>query len=543
MNKNKNKKNKKTKTNAEEKQVVSTSSVISEELQGDIDELKNSYNSFLYVSKPFSSTNINNLQAKAKMYGLKPVPLKGARVLELGASCGGNIVTQALYYPETTFTGIDLSGVQVKHGNDIINAIGLKNVTLLEKDILDIDESFGTFDYIIVHGIWSWVPDVVKDKILSICNVNLSDNGIAYVSYNTYPGWKRLEQLRDIMLYSEKRAKDQDLLERTLYTKNVLKMVADTMNIDDRSRAQSAYKINNIHNVLNSNDYYVAHEYLEAFNDPVYVSDFIDRARKQGCAYIGDEVLQRSFITWLADDVTNNIRALSHDNYVDKEQFYDYVYDTQFRMSLLTKLSNEDKINHEETVTQDILNSLYYVGNSRNEKGIPEDWTDTVNIAIKELMDTHRQFNVQGIINHINSQYPGYNINMDQLYQRLLLLTIVGQINIFGESYPMTPFVENESYIPQRFINYVNTLIMKDGNKYMALGNMYNQLDNEVDNGVLYVMNQLAQPTSRAKLLELVESDLTVNRTTKDGYTYKVPSEQYLNEVLVHLEYLGYFTK
>ncbi len=540
---NKNKKNKKAKTNAEEKQVVSTSSVISEELQGDIDELKNSYNSFLYVSKPFSSTNINNLQAKAKMYGLKPVPLKGARVLELGASCGGNIVTQALYYPETTFTGIDLSGVQVKHGNDIINAIGLKNVTLLEKDILDIDESFGTFDYIIVHGIWSWVPDVVKDKILSICNVNLSDNGIAYVSYNTYPGWKRLEQLRDIMLYSEKRAKDQDLLERTLYTKNVLKMVADTMNIDDRSRAQSAYKINNIHNVLNSNDYYVAHEYLEAFNDPVYVSDFIDRARKQGCAYIGDEVLQRSFITWLADDVTNNIRALSHDNYVDKEQFYDYVYDTQFRMSLLTKLSNEDKINHEETVTQDILNSLYYVGNSRNEKGIPEDWTDTVNIAIKELMDTHRQFNVQGIINHINSQYPGYNINMDQLYQRLLLLTIVGQINIFGESYPMTPFVENESYIPQRFINYVNTLIMKDGNKYMALGNMYNQLDNEVDNGVLYVMNQLAQPTSRAKLLELVESDLTVNRTTKDGYTYKVPSEQYLNEVLVHLEYLGYFTK
>lgn len=540
---NKNKKNKKTKTNAEEKQVVSTSSVISEKLQGDIDELKNSYDSFLYVSKPFSSTNINNLQAKAKMYGLNPVPLKGARVLELGASCGGNIVPQALYYPETTFTGIDLSGVQVKHGNDIINSIGLKNVTLLEKDILDIDESFGTFDYIIVHGIWSWVPDVVKDKILSICNVNLSDNGIAYVSYNTYPGWKRLEQLRDIMLYSEKRAKDQDLLERTLYTKSVLKMVADTMNIDDRSRAQSAYKINNIHNVLNSNDYYVAHEYLEAFNDPVYVSDFIERARKQGCAYIGDEVLQRSFITWLADDVTNNIRTLSHDNYVDKEQFYDYVYDTQFRMSLLTKLSNEDKINHEETVTQDILNSLYYVGNSRNEKGVPEDWTDTVNIAIKELMDTHKQFNVQGIINHINSQYPGYNINMAQLYQRLLLLTIVGQINIFSESYPMTPFVENESYIPQRFINYVNTLIMKDGNKYMALGNMYNQLDNEVDNGVLYVMNQLAQPTSRAKLLELVDADLTVNRTTKDGYTYKVPSEQYLNEVLVHLEYLGYFTK
>ena len=72
---------------------------------------------------------------------------------------------------------------------------------------MDIDDDFGTFDYIIIHGIWSWVPDIVKDKILSICNRNLSDRGIAYVSYNTYPGWKRLEQIRDIMLYSETQAK------------------------------------------------------------------------------------------------------------------------------------------------------------------------------------------------------------------------------------------------------------------------------------------------------------------------------------------------
>ncbi|MDU3879552.1 MAG: class I SAM-dependent methyltransferase, partial [Veillonella sp.] len=226
-------------TDIKETAIIASNQNISEELQVNINEVKNSYDSFLYVSKPFSSTNINNLQAKAKLYGLNPVPLKGARILELGASCGGNLIPQALYYPEATFTGIDLSGVQVQHGNEIIKSIGLTNVTLLEKDILDIDESFGTFDYIIVHGIWSWVPDVVKDKILSICNKNLSDNGIAYVSYNTYPGWKRLEQLRDIMLYSEKRAKDQNLLERTLYTKNVLKMVADTMNSDERSRTQS----------------------------------------------------------------------------------------------------------------------------------------------------------------------------------------------------------------------------------------------------------------------------------------------------------------
>ena len=388
------------------------------------------------------------------------------------------------------------------------------------------------------------MPDIVKDKILSICNKNLSDNGIAYVSYNTYPGWKRLEQLRDIMLYSEKRAHDQNLLERTLYTKNVLKMVADTMNSDERSRTQSDYKINNIHRVLNSSDYYVAHEYLETFNDPVYVSDFIERAQQQGCAYIGDEVPQRSFISWLSEDVADNIRALSNGNYIDKEQFYDYVYDTQFRMSLLTKQANESIINHDETVTMDILNSLYYVANSANEKGVPSDWTNTVYIAIKEIMDTAKQFTVQDIVNHINNSYPGYIIDNNQLYQRLLYLTILGNLNIYGESYPLIPFVENESYIPEPFISYMKTLIEDGGSQYTALGNMYNQIDESIDNGVLYIAKLLAKPISRESLIQAMNDDnLTVQRTTKDGYTYKVPTEQYLNEVLVRLEYLGYFRK
>ena len=95
----------------------------------------------------------------------------------------------------------------------------------------------------------------------------------------------------------------------------MLKLVAETMNSDDRSRAQSNYKINNINRVLQSNDYYVAHEYLETFNDPVYVSDFIERARQHGFAYIGDESLQRSFITWLSGDVEKNISTLSNANY------------------------------------------------------------------------------------------------------------------------------------------------------------------------------------------------------------------------------------
>ena len=511
--------------------------------QSKINDLKESYDDFLYVSKPFSNTCITSLMAKALIYGLDPVPVEDARVLELGSSCGGNIIPQALYNPTATFTGIDLSPTQVKHGNELIESMGLKNITLLEKNIMDIDETFGTFDYIIVHGIWSWVPDVVKDKILNICSHNLSDRGIAYVSYNTYPGWKRLEQLRDIMLYSEKHAPNDSLQERTVYTKNVLKLIAETMKLDERSTKISDYKIKNINRVLQSNDYYVGHEYLEAINDPVYVSEFIERAQQQGCAYIGDETLNRSFISWLDSDVEKNIRTLARDSYIDKEQYYDYVYDTQFRMALLTKGNNKDKISHDEMVQKKVLDSLYFNNALDEEPGVPPEWTNVMHISIQELMDTKRPFNVEDILKHIEEHHPDFEVDTDAMYRRLFHLAIVGHVNTYAKKYDQLPFVENETYIPERFINYVSTLVEKGGYQYMCLGNMYNQIDYSVDEGLSYVMKLMAKPISRQELIDTMNENMTVERTKDDGTKHIVSSEQYLDESIAHIQALGYFAK
>lgn len=509
--------------------------------QADIEALKDSYDDLLYVSKAFANCSINSLIATARIYGLDPAPIKGARVLELGSSCGGNIIPQALYYPEATFTGIDLSSVQIKHGNELIESMGLTNVTLLEKDIMDIGDDFGTFDYIIVHGIWSWVPDSVKDKILSICNRNLSNRGIAYVSYNTYPGWKRLEQMRDIMLYSEKQCKYQSLQERTAYTKNVLKLIGETMNMDQRSQEQSGYKIDNINRVLQANDYYVGHEYLETFNDPVYVSEFIERAEHQGCVYIGDKSIEKSFITWLDDKVVDNIKALANGNHKDKEQYYDFVYDTQFRMSLLTKACNKDKIVRDETVQKNILDTLYFAAPFEDRLGMPSDWTDALRITLKQFMRTFQQFNVQDIVDYMAKHHPNEEYNKDTLYVQLFLLTILGHLNAYSEKYEKLPFVENVSYIPDRFIRYVATLIEGNGKQYMTLGNMFNQEDPTVDEGLLYVMRQMVQPTTRAELIKILDETLTITRTKPDGESFIVPSEQYLDECIKHVVELGYF--
>ena len=514
---------------------------INEVVQEKIEELKESYDNFLYVSKAFSNTNINSLQARGRLYGLSPAPLKGARVLELGSSCGGNIIPQALYYPETTFTGIDLSGVQIEHGKALIESMGLTNITLLEKNIMDIDDDFGTFDYIIVHGIWSWVPDMVKDKILSICNRNLSDRGIAFVSYNTYPGWKRLEQLRDIMLYSEKGAPSDTLLDRTVYTKNVLQKIQDLITKSPSTNQKGAYKIKDIDHVLKADNYYVGHEYLESINDPVYVSDFIKRAQAQGCAYVGDENLQSSFISWLYADIQDGIKMLAQDDYIAKEQYYDYVYDTQFRMALLTKLCNENRITRNEKVLASTFDSLYFLTSLQDVPNILPDTSNVLYTAIEELRNKQLPFTVADILDYVKANHPRYTLDTTQLYTRLLALIVIGHLNAYGERCEHTPFTENKSYIPEPFIKYVSALIENGGKQYITLANMYNQLDSYIDNGVLYTMRLLQKPTTRAAVLEHLDQNMVITRTNDEGQPYRIPSSQYLDDVLSRLQLLGFF--
>ena len=96
-------------------------------------EQNNPYDELRYYSKPFSYTSIALLEGNATLWGLTPPALKGAKVLELGSSFGGNLISQAVYYPDTEFVGIDLSDSQITQGNEIIQSMGLTNVRLETK--------------------------------------------------------------------------------------------------------------------------------------------------------------------------------------------------------------------------------------------------------------------------------------------------------------------------------------------------------------------------------------------------------------------------
>src|SRR5690348_8888319 len=143
-------------------------------------------------------TRPDYLAATAKLRGVDAPDVRRCRVLDLGCATGGNLLAMALAFPESSFVGVDLSPRQIAAARSAAREIGVDNVRFESMSITDIDETFGTFDYIVSHGVYSWVPLEVQQKLLEVCSRNLAPDGIAYVSYNTYPGWHLRGLVRDM---------------------------------------------------------------------------------------------------------------------------------------------------------------------------------------------------------------------------------------------------------------------------------------------------------------------------------------------------------
>ena len=159
----------------------------------------NPYDQIPYTSYPFAQTHPSRLATLATLHHLEPTPITKCRVLEVGCGDGANLIPMALGLPESHFVGFDLAAKPVQQGQTIIADLGLTNIELRQADLLEFTDQ--PFDYIITHGLYAWVPQVVQDGLLALCNRLLTPNGIAYISYNAYPGCHLREMTREMMLF------------------------------------------------------------------------------------------------------------------------------------------------------------------------------------------------------------------------------------------------------------------------------------------------------------------------------------------------------
>jgi SAM-dependent methyltransferase len=295
---------------------------------------QNLYDEIPYPSMSYSRSHPDRLATLATLLGMGPPPVERCRVLELGCAGGGNLVPMAHGLPESEFVGIDSSAREIAEGQAAVAALGLKNITFKRVDILDVDAGFGQFDYIIAHGIYSWVPPVVQERILEICRQNLAANGVAYVSYNTYPGWHLLGTIRDMMLYHTRQVTEP--LERAAGARALLDFLAQSAPVGDTPHASfvHAYAGYVKECILPKNDAHLLHDELAEVNKPIYFYQFAERAARHGLQYLADAQFQTMLASSLPGEVSEALRHMAKDT-IALEQYMDFLRNRTFRQTLL----------------------------------------------------------------------------------------------------------------------------------------------------------------------------------------------------------------
>lgn len=310
-----------------------------------IEKIKSDYDTEPYTSFPFAKSYPVHLAALATLFGLQAPAVSGARILELGCASGGNSIPLAIRYPDCSVTGIDLSSVQIKAGQAVVEALGLKNVRLVQGDLTRLNarqlKADAQYDYIICHGVYSWVPPEVQDAILRICHEHLTPTGIAYLSYNTYPGWKAKEVIRDAMqLRSQQPAAHANRLGFARGMIDFLEEVALEGSLLQRIVKEHGPLVHN------SQDYYVKHEYLEECNAPVYFLKFLERAHAHGLSYLAEASQGTMFASNYPDSIAHPLLRESGGDQILLEQYLDFVTNRTFRQTLLVHADRASSIQY-----------------------------------------------------------------------------------------------------------------------------------------------------------------------------------------------------
>jgi methyltransferase-like protein/protein-L-isoaspartate O-methyltransferase len=288
------------------------------------------YDQMPYPAGAYSQSHPDRLETLAKLFGMVSPDSRRCRVLELGCADGANLIPMACARPESTFIGVDLSAMQIQPGRKAIAALGLGNIELRHGDLQSVDASFGTFDYVIAHGIFSWVSKEVQDRLLAICRERLAENGVAYVSYNTHPGWRMRGMLRDMMLYhSRKFDEPQKQIEQA---RALINWLGETVNSEG-----SPYGMllkSELEQMQHWQDTYFRHDSLAEINEPVYFHQFIEQAGKHGLNYLGEAEFPSMLASNYGSATDETLNRLGRD-IIEMEQYMDFLRNRMFRQTLL----------------------------------------------------------------------------------------------------------------------------------------------------------------------------------------------------------------
>ena len=511
------------------------------------------YSELGYKSMPFPYTTPATLEAYAALVGISAPNPKTARVLELGATYGGNIISQALFNPDATFVGIELSQEQVENGNEVIANAGLTNVSLVQSDIASIGSEIGTFDYIIAHGVYSWVDDGVKEALLRLIDEHLAEDGIAYISYNTYPGWHTMDEVRQLMMFSNRDKAQFNHTEKVLHGKTIGSIVGSQILKYDNLKERNSKFLGALRSVMQKDEYYVGHDHLEPNNDPVYFYQFNDHLEAHNLAYLCDADLTLSMVRSFDADIADTLDKLALNDHVAQEQYLDFMLDTTFRKSIICKAKHAESVTYDmgnpELVNsvpmRTIINSFTYTI-LFNEEALSMFENDIVRDTFQSIIKDGGQFNMieaLAIVKAANDAAKGDDASLeaavDALYVAMAEHIVRGGLRFLKHPHPKAYYMEGQSFVPARFTKFVKALV-ESGTDIMYGATSENEAVENLSDEDLMFMEILNKPKAKSTIVNAIKKNIFGGAQAGQAKNQTAMAEAFYAELTKRMETLGY---
>jgi len=240
--------------------------------------------------------------------------------------------------PGSRFVGIDLSASQIGQTREMAMALGLRNVEFVHADLSDPGLALGEFDFIIAHGVYSWVPAPVRDSLLAVCKRSLSASGVAYISYNTLPGWSNILTVREMINFHTRHLSDPRERVRAGrdFLSSLLPMLPDGENAAFTAflRDYIGTRFRRFADRADWEESMLLHDELSTVNEPVYFHRFAAHAASHGLTYLAEADFPRVMPNELGAEHASALQQASG-SIIDFEQYLDFVRDQTFRSTLL----------------------------------------------------------------------------------------------------------------------------------------------------------------------------------------------------------------
>jgi len=338
---------------------------------------QSSYEEMPYATFALRVADPNRLAALARLYGVNVSAPTEASILEIGCGTGTNIIHLAERYPQGRCVGVDISERHISEGHKIASGSACSNVELRCGDIRNAALGHGEFDFIICHGVYSWVAPSVRHELLSAISSSLSENGVALVSYNVLPGWRQRGVLRDIMqtgaAHRALATGDDSPQNRLDGAMELLRLIAEKRSVE--GDLYGNYIREGLERFQNSHPSYLFHEYLEEFNEPFLFSTFMHAAEMHGLQFLSEANPATMSVDDLGEKVIAYVDSLGGD-IVTREQCVDILRNRMFRETVLCRSHHELK----RDLKASVFTTLHFVSDFRKsgEEGSEAVFTEVL---------------------------------------------------------------------------------------------------------------------------------------------------------------------